>query len=204
MMNSRHDDAWHSSSSLITYIGYITGPRAEQPVGVRVVEPPPGTRQHQRGNLYAVVELSGEHPDRAAIADRLLTDMQRAYYVSKGSQSQVMVEALQQAQQSLREVNAHSPYFPLQAGLLCAALLNGKLLVATSGSAFALVRASDKVHMFPSEVSLSGGGYGLSAAPVEIFRQDVKEDDAFFVGGGGWLRRVPIRTLASIVAFTSA
>jgi hypothetical protein len=203
MMNSRQDDAWYSSSSLITYIGYITGPRAEQPAGVRVVEPPPGTRQHQRGNLYAVVELVGEHPDRAAIADRLLTDMQRRYYVSKGSQSQVMVDALQQAQQSLREVNAQSPYYPLQAGLLCAALLNGKLLVAASGPAFALVRVSDKVHMFPSEAS-AGSSFGVSGSQVEIFRQDVQADDAFFVGGGGWLRRVSLRTLAGIVAYTNA
>jgi hypothetical protein len=203
MMNSRNDDPLHSSS-LITYIGYITGPRAEQPTGVRVVEPPPGTRQHQRGNLYAVVELSGEHPDRAAIADRLLSDLQRTYYSAKGSQSQVMIDALQQAQQSLREVNAHSPYFPLRAGLMCAALLNGKLLVVASGSAFALIRANDKVHMFPSELSLSGGGASLASSPVEIFRQDVDADDAFFLGGAGWLREVPVRTLAGVVAFINA
>ncbi len=188
----------------MTYIGYITGPRAEQPTGVRVVEPPPGTRQYQRGNLYAVVELSGEHPDRAAVADRLLSDMQRAYYGAKGSQSQVIIAALQQAQQSLREVNAHSPYYPLKAGLLCAALLNGRLLVVSSGSAFALVRASDKVHMFPSELSLSVGGYSLANAPVEIYRQDVQADDVIFVGGGSWLNQVPIRTLAGVVAFTTA
>lgn len=188
----------------MTYIGYITGPRAEQPTGVRVVEPPPGTRQYQRGNLYAVVELSGEHPDRGAVADRLLSDMQRAYYGAKGSQSQVVIAALQQAQQSLREVNAQSPYYPLKAGLLCAALLNGKLLIVSSGSAFALVRAGDKVHMFPSELSLSVGGYSLSNAPVEIYRQDVQSNDVFFVGGGSWLNRVPIRTLAGVVAFTTA
>ncbi|MCC6170023.1 MAG: hypothetical protein IT329_22585 [Caldilineaceae bacterium] len=188
----------------MTYIGYITGPRAEQPTGVRVVEPPPGTRQYQRGNLYAVVDLSGEHPDRAAVADRLLSDMQRAYYSARGSQSQVLIAALQQAQQSLREVNAHTQYYPLKAGLLCAALLNGKLLVVASGAAFAMVRVSDKVHMFPSEMSLNVGGYSLADGPVEIYRQDVQPDDVFFVGGGSWFNHVPVRTLAGIVAFTTA
>jgi hypothetical protein len=186
----------------MTYIGYITGPRSEPPVGVRVVEPPPGTRQHQRGNLYAVVEVTGEHPDRAAIADRLLSEIQRGYYTAKGSQSQVMVEALQQAQQLLREVNAQSPHYPLQAGLLCTALLNDRLLMACSGAAFALVRASDKVHMFPSDPMATLGGYGQ--APVEVYRQEVKPDDALFLGGGSWLRRVPVRTLASVVMFTNA
>ena len=190
------------SSSLSTYIGYITGPRAEQPVGVRVVEPPAGTRQHQRGSLYAVVEVTGDHPDRAAIVDRLLSEVQRVYYSAKGSQSQVMVEAVQQTQQLLREINAHTPHYPLQLGLMCAALISGKLLVASSGPAFALVRVSDRVHMFPSEPPATVGGYGN--IPVEVYRQDLQADDAMFLGGGGWLRRVPTRTLASIVAFINA
>ena len=186
----------------MTYIGYITGPKSEPPTGVRVVEPPPNTRQSQRGNLYTVVELTGEHPDRAAIADRLLSEIQRAYYTAKGSQSQVMVEALQKAQQLLREVNAQSPHNPLQVGLLCTSLLNGRLLMACSGAAFALVRAHERVHMFPSDPMATLGGYGQ--APVEVYRQEVQPDDALFLGGGSWLRRVPVRTLASVVMFTNA
>lgn len=190
------------SSTLSTYIGYITGPRAEQPVGVRVVEPPPGTRQHQRGSLYAVVEVVGDHPDRGAIVDRLLSELQRVYYSAKGSQSQVMVEAVQQSQQLLREINAHTPHYPMQLGVTCAALLGGKLLVASSGPAFALMRVSERVHMFPSEPNMTVAGYGN--VPIEVYRQDVRVDDAMFLGGGGWLRRVPTKTLASIVAFTNA
>ncbi len=83
MMNSRQDDPLQSSS-LSTYIGYITGPRAEQPIGVRVVEPPQGTRQHQRGSLYAVIEVMGDHPDRAAIVDRLLSEVQTRLLLGKG------------------------------------------------------------------------------------------------------------------------
>lgn len=201
MMNSRQDRPLQSSS-LSTYIGYITGPRAEQPVGVRVVEPPPGTRQHQRGSLYAVIEVVGDHPDRAAIIERLLNEVQRVYYSAKGSQSQVMVEAVQQTQQLLREINAHTPHYPMQLGITCAALLGGKLLVAASGPAFALMRVSERVHMFPSEPNMAAAGYGN--IPIEVYRQDVQPDDVFFLGGGGWLRRVPARTLAGIVAFTNA
>lgn len=187
--------------SHMTYIGYITGPRAEQPVGVRVVEPPPNTRQQQRGNLYIVIELAGDHPDRAAITDRLLSEVQRAYYTFKGSQSQVMVDAVQAAQRLLREINAHTPQYPLGAGILCAALMTNRLLIASSGPAFALVRASERVHMFPAELE------GTMRAPgeaVEIYRQDVQDDDTFFLGGGSWLKRVPVRTLVSVVFYTNA
>ena len=200
-MNSRQDRPLQSSS-LSTYIGYITGPRAEQPVGVRVVEPAAGTRQHQRGSLYAVVEVTGDHPDRAAIVDRLLSEVQRVYYSAKGSQSQVMVEAVQQTQQLLREINAHTPHYPMQLGVTCAALLGGKLLVSASGPAFSLMRVSERVHMFPSEPNLAVGGYGN--VPIEVFRQDVQADDAFFLGGGSWLRRVQMRALAGVIAFANA
>jgi len=200
MMSSRQDNPLQSSP-LSTYIGYITGPRAEQPVGVRVVEPPPGTRQNQRGSLYAVVEVVGDHPDRAAIVDRLLSEAQRVYYSAKGSQSQVMSEAVQQTQQLLREINAHTPHYPLQLGITCAALLGGKLLVGTSGPAFALMCVGGKVHMFPSEPTLTVGGY--SNVPIEVHRQDVQSEDTLFLGGGSWLRRIPTKTLASIVAFTT-
>ncbi len=182
MMNSQQDYP-SQPSPLSTHVGYITGPLAEQPLGVRVVEPPPGTRQHQRGSLYAVIELFGDHPDRSAIGDRLLSEVQRVYYTAKGSQSQVIVEALQQAQQLLREVNAHTPQYALQFGMMACALLGGRLLLAASGAAFALIRVSDKVHMFPSDPSSTLGGYG--AAPVEVYRQDVQADDALVSGRWG-------------------
>jgi hypothetical protein len=43
-----------------------------------------------------VVDLAGDHPDRDAIADYLLSLMQRTYY-GKGSQSQVMLESIERA-----------------------------------------------------------------------------------------------------------
>ena len=55
--------------------------------------------------------------------------------------------------------------------------------------------------MFPSELDNIRSSV---AEEAEIFRQDVKLDDAIFVGGGSWLSHVPVRTLAGIVAFTNA
>jgi hypothetical protein len=203
MMKPGDNDSLQSRS-LSTLIGYITGPRAEQPVGVRVVEPPPGTRQYQRGNMYGVVDLSGGHPDKDVIADHLLTVMQRSYYSSKGSQSQVMIGAVRDAQQALREINLRHPEQALRAGVLCAALLNGRLMVVTSGPAMALVRASDRVHMFPSELGGEPQSNDEADEPVEVFRQDLARDDVVFVGGGSWLSHIAIKGLAGIVAFTNA
>jgi len=203
MMNSGDNDSLHSRS-LSTLIGYITGPKAEQPVGVRVVEPPPGTRQYQRGNMYGVVDLAGDHPDIDVIADHLLTVMQRSYYSSKGSQSQVMVEAVRQAQQALREINMRHPLHSLRAGVLCSALLNGRLMVATSGPAMALVRATEQVHMFPAELGVALPPSSGEEDSIQVFRQDLTRDDVIFVGGGSWLSHIQIKGLAGIVAYTNA
>ena len=200
MNNSRRDEP-SSTPALTTYIGYITGPRAEQPAGVRVVEPPPNTRQSQRGNLYLVVELFGDHPERASITEQLLSELQQVYYTAKGSQSQVMVDAVHSAQRLLREVNATAARYPLQAGLLCAALLGGKLVVVASGPAFALIHAEGRVHMFPSDPSVGAGGFGNS--PVELFRQELQANDALFLAGGSWLSQIQPRVLAGIVAYTT-
>ncbi len=154
--------------------------------------------------MYGVVDLSGGHPDKEVIADHLLTVMQRSYYSSKGSQSQVMIGAVRAAQQSLREINLRHPEHALQAGVLCAALLNGRLMVVTSGSAMALVRVSDRVHMFPSELGGVPQSNDEADEAVEVFRQDLTRDDVVFVGGGSWLSHIPIKGLAGIVAFTNA
>jgi hypothetical protein len=203
MMSSDNSDSLQPTS-LSTLIGYITGPKAEQPVGVRVVEPPSGTRQKQRGNMYGVVDLSGDHPDHDVIADHLLTVMQRTYYSAKGSQSHVMIEAVRRAHQVLHEINLRHPDSALRAGVLCAAMLNGRLVVVASGSAMALVRVNEQVQMFPSELPVEQSASPNADMPVQIFRQTLRRDDVVFLGGSNWLGYVPIKTLAGIVAFTNA
>jgi hypothetical protein len=200
MMNS-DNSGFTQSSSISTLVGYITGPKAEQPVGVRVVEPPSGTRQKQRGKMYAVVDLDGDHPDNEAISDHLLTVIQRTYYTDKGSQSNVMIEALRRAHQVIQEINERYPNSALRAGVLCAALLNDRLVIVASGSAMALVRTNDQVQMFPSE--LSSGHEADGDVPMQVFRQKLAPDDALFFGSSTWSSIVPLKTLAGIVAYVS-
>lgn len=86
-----------------TTVAFIANAEGDPPAGVRVVEPPAGTRQALRGNLYAIVELSGDNPEREDLAERLLSTMQRTYYTEKGSQSQVLARAVRQARQKITE-----------------------------------------------------------------------------------------------------
>ena len=168
------------------------------------LNPTHGTRQYRRGNFYAIVDLQGDHPDINGISDHLLTVLQRTYYSTKGSQSQVMTEAIGRAHQSLQKIVDSDPGFRLDVGILCAALLRDRLLVLSSGPAFALVRTGDKVQMFPSEVDVSVGLLADGPADFEMYRQDMRSEDVFFLGGGTWLSHLTIDTLAGYVAYLNA
>lgn len=119
--------------SLSTYIGYIADPAGSHPVSVRVVEPPPNTRQHIRGSLFAVVEVNGANDDADDLAEHLLNVIQRTYYSIKGSQSQVLQSAVEQARVALREIGPNADGSQPEVGIVCAALLRDKLMVSAVG-----------------------------------------------------------------------
>ena len=141
--------------TLHTNIAYLADEQVARLMGVRVVEPPPDTRQATRGNLYAVVELIGNHPEREAFSERLLSAIQRTYYTTKGSQSHVLSEALREADRSVQEFNAQSATPPLRAGMIVVALLGERLLIVGLGSAFALVTSGSNVDVYPPSAQLT-------------------------------------------------
>jgi len=129
------------SPAIRTNVAYLVDDQAGRPTGLRVVEPPPDTRQAMRGNLYALVDLIGDDTQRAAYSERLLSIIQRTYYTLKGSQSLVLTEALREARRALQELNLHHEAIAAQ--------------TATSAP-----RPSDNADTLPSDTaaSLQSGG----------------------------------------------
>jgi hypothetical protein len=183
-----------------TRVTYLATDQVTRPVGVRVVEPPLDTRQALRGNLYAVVELAGESPERDAFAERLLSVIQRTYYTVKGRQLHVLNESLREAEQSVDKFNAQSSDPPLQAGIIIAALLGSRLMVISNGLGLALVTSGRNIDVYPPHTAnaapspQSGGGW-------EVYRQELTNGGALFLGGRSWLEYVSLRELASTVAY---
>ncbi len=189
--------------TLRTHIAYLADEQVEQPMGVRVVEPPPDTRQATRGNLYAVVELIGNHPEREAFSERLLSAIQRTYYTAKGSQSHVLSEALREADRSVQEFNAQSaaqpPAQPLRAGIIVVALLGERLLIVGLGSAFALVTSGSNVDIYPP--SAQTALVSESEPQWEIYRQELPAGGSLFLGSGRCQQQLTLRLIASTVAY---
>lgn len=205
-----------------TIIAHFEGPDGETPLGVRVVEPAPESRQALRGNLYAIVDLVGENPGRSHLAESLLSAIQRTYFTRSGSQSQVLTEAVRQARLRVNEFNQSHPDQPVQLGVICAGLVRSRLMIAHSGPAFAFITADNQIARYPSEIvqfstrpptsasistpisDVSGGdgdrGVG-NQVNWEIYSQDVREHTALFIGTTRWLDVVPVRTIAGTVAY---
>lgn len=186
---------------MIISVSFLADEQDSVVTGVRIVEPPPNSHQALRGNLYAVVDVP-VCQDPAALADRVLSAMQRTYYTVKGSQSQVTIETARQAQQILAaEVNRSALAPPW--GVVVVSILPDRLAVTGVGSAFALVTGDDgTVHVVPAH-RLAGAGDEDPQAPAlwSLHRQKVVSPTAVLAGSGRWLTAVPVRTLAATAAY---
>ena len=180
---------------------------------MRVVEPAPETRQALRGNLYAIVDLVGENPGRAHLAESLLSAIQRTYFTRAGSQSQVLTEAVRQARLRVNEFNQSHPDQTVQLGVICAGLVRSRLMIVHSGPSFAFITADNQVVRYPTDVPIfsalpsphapAGLPAGQSSGGTgnwEIYSQDVDQHTALFMGTARWLDVVPVRTIAGSVA----
>ena len=190
-----------NSTTLYTQVAYLIDDQEGRPTGVRVVEPPPDTRQAMRGKLYAVVDLVGDSVERAIFIERLLSVIQRTYYTLKGSQSLVLIEALREARQAIQDFNAQSPTAPVEGGIMIAALLGERLLIAGSGTTLALVSAARGVDVYPPLLAEPAAGESADDAEPEIYRQALEVGRGFFVGTRRWLQHISLRQLAGTIAY---
>lgn len=188
-----------------THIAYLAEDQITRPVGVRVVEPPPDTRQALRGNLYAVVELPVEGAEDEAFVERLLSAIQRTYYTVKGTQSHVLREALREARRALELHSQENDSEPLRAAIVITAVLGRRVLTISNGLGLALTTDGANVDVYPpytpsapaQEAVEPEGGW-------EIYRKELYGGGALFIGGRRWLEVLSLRELASTVAYLTA
>ncbi|MFN2165936.1 MAG: hypothetical protein ACK2U9_06710, partial [Anaerolineae bacterium] len=183
-------------------MAHFVDAQGDQPVGVRAVEPPSDTRQALRGNLYAIVELTGDNPARNELSERMLSAIQRTYYTAKGSQADVMAAAVASAQQKADEFNEFHADHPLRAGIICVGLLKSHLLMLHSGPALALIGVGKAVDRYPADIlNFDNPDANPDAQAPQFYRQHIENGASLFLGGADWLDEVPIRTLAATVAY---
>ena len=181
---------------LYTYPVFLSNNGDKIPANIRVVEPGTGSKQAERGSLYAVVDLRGSHPEREHIAEQMLSELQNGYYSLKGKQSAVLSGAVQQAMDALADFNSRNSHSALTGGVIAAGILNSRLMIASAGPLFAMLSIGKSVEMFPLEEGMNAS----DAAPELILRREVNAGDALFLGAAAWEDAISLRVLAATVA----
>lgn len=190
---------------MTVHIAYLAEEQSGGTPGVRVVEPPSTSHQAQRGNFYAVVALNGPDKDIPALTERLLSTMQRTYYSTKGTQSQVLTETIRSAKVVLQNENIRTQV-EWRAGVICIGLMNDRLALAGMGDAFAFVTTDGgDVNVYPPE-RLDAAFHGEDDPFVlwPLHRQKIEAGGAVLAGSGRWLEMVSPRTLAGATAYVDA
>lgn len=189
---------------MYTHIAYLSTEQKARPVGVRIVEPPPDTRQAVRGHLYAVVEYAGDEPATAQLVERALSVIQRTYYTIKGTQTFVLTEALREGMAQF-PTTTEAPNASSPPGLLLMALLGNNLTAVGAGPAVALLTSGSNVDVYPPYVTGADAarkGWETQSA-LELYRQTIPNGGTVLLAGQRCLQHFTLRELASIVAYVT-
>ncbi|RLT39612.1 MAG: hypothetical protein DWI57_09990 [Chloroflexi bacterium] len=172
--------------------------------GIRVVEPTPADSQAQRGSLYTLVELMGESPVRDQSLDDVQSILQQTYYSAGGSVSAILEQAILAAHASLAALNRRSPATDLRAGILCVAVVQNHLVMASAGPGLALLATIDRLDQFPPDPSHFTNPIGGNNLPqVTVYRHQLSDGDVLFLGESDWILVTNVKTLGGAVANTS-
>ena len=176
-------------------------PRANH---IAIVEPPAQDARSARGNLYILVELVGSSPVNSYAVREIQSIIELTYYSAGGAVSAVLKQAIANAHESLRDLNRRSPDVDLEAGIICAAVLQGHLAVASAGSSLALVATNRRLDQFPLDEDRYAGFIGGESLPtVHTYRHKLESGDAFFLGESEWILLSDIRTIGGATFNTS-
>ncbi len=187
-----------------TYLAYFQESPNRPTAGLRVIEPRPQDAQAQRGNLYILVELMGESPVRGQALRQVLASVQQTYYTARGSLSQVLEQAILSGHQVLLQLNQRSRESNIRAGISCAALVQGHLVVASAGPALAMIATGERLDQFPEDPGHYSAPLGDATPPaVNFYRHQAQDGDVLFLGESDWLLLTDVRTLAGAVANTN-
>lgn len=172
--------------------------------GIRVVEPAPAEAQAQRGKLYALVELMGESPVRDQALEEIQSILEQTYYSAGGSVSAILEQAILAAHTLLAALNRRNPATELRAGILCAAVVQNHLVMASAGPGLALLATAGRLEQFPPDPSHFTNPIGGSTPPsVIVYRHQIDEGNVLFLGESDWILVANVKTLGGAVANTT-
>ena len=171
---------------------------------LEIVEPARGDERAARGSLYILIELIGSSPVSSHAVREMQSAVTLTYYSAGGPVSQVLRQAVTKAHEVLRNMNRSSPDIDLQAGIICAAFVQGHLAIASAGPPVAFVATEERLDQFPLDTERYAGNIGSELDPgIHTYRHVLSEGDALFLGESEWILQSDVRTIGGAVVSAS-
>lgn len=139
----------HTLKTEARIIHLLNGSRQSHAPTIRVIEPTSGIAPAQgKGNLYILVEVTGEDTARLGKLHReLLNSIQEVYYASRSDVVSALTEALQEAHLFIRRYNQkHQTDF--SGGATCLAVTSREIISAQAGPTILAVRSKKGLQWF--------------------------------------------------------
>ena len=167
-------------------------------------EPGWGDERAARGNLYILIELIGSSPVSSHAVREMQATAELTYYSAGGPVSQVLKQAITDAHEVLRNMNRNSPDIDLQAGLTCAAVVQGHLVIASAGPTVAFIATDQRLDQFPLDEERFSSNVGGETEPnIHTYRHVLNSGDALFLGESEWILQSDVRTIGGAVVSTT-
>jgi hypothetical protein len=171
---------------------------------LEIIEPVRGDERAARGNLYILIELIGSSPVSSHAVRELQSAVELTYYSAGGPVSEVLKQAINGAHENLRNLNRRSPDIDLQAGIICAAVVQGHLVIASAGPTVSLVATEQRLDQFPLDEERYTAPIGSELQPnIHTYRHVLNSGDALFLGESEWILQSDVRTIGGAVVNTS-
>ncbi len=171
---------------------------------LEIVEPARGDGRAARGSLYILIELIGSSPVSSHAVHEMQSAATLTYYSAGGPVSQVLRQAVTKAHEVLRNMNRSSPDIDLQAGIICAAIVQGHLAIASAGPPVAFVATEERLDQFPLDEERYAGNIGSELDPgIHTYRHVLSKGDALLLGESEWILQSDVRTIGGAVVNAS-
>jgi len=168
------------------------------------IEPAFDDERSARGNLYILIELIGGSSVSSFAVREMQSIIELTYYSASGPVSTVLKRAINSAHESLRDLNRRSPDIDLEAGMICAAFVQGHLVIAAAGPPMALISTEQRLDQFPLDADRYTGPLGRESQPnIHVYRHKLEQDDVLFLGESEWFLQSDVRTIGGAIVSTS-
>ncbi|MBN1640624.1 MAG: hypothetical protein JXA09_05250 [Anaerolineae bacterium] len=195
-------EQWEPSVGQLRIVG---GVPQDPPRNLGMMERRPilSTRSRSKGQLFTLVELTGETFDQEEICAELVATILDAYFETRGTVTYGLRQAILLANMRLRQINERLISGHHHGGVACIVLRDGEVFIAQAGWPMVYLIKGDRVLAYPDdELTLEEAGVlgERQTVDVRLHQATLQPGDTVLAVDGPMARQLGSTRIGQIVA----